>query len=104
MAVIRFWLSHRDQVASAFGQHVLIVAVSTLVAVAVGVPLALFAARRPRLSAPLVAVANVVQTVPSLAMFGFLLPVPLLCGVGSRAAIVALILCVLFPLVRTTLA
>jgi osmoprotectant transport system permease protein len=104
MAVIRFWLSHRDQVASAFGQHVLIVAVATLVAVALGVPLAVFAARRPRLSAPLVAVANVVQTVPSLAMFGFLLPVPLLGGVGARAAIVVLILYGLLPILRTTIA
>jgi osmoprotectant transport system permease protein len=104
MAVIRFWLSHRDQMASAFGQHVLIVAVSTLVAVALGVPLAVFAARRPRLSAPLVAVANVVQTVPSLAMFGFLLPVPLLGGVGARAAIVVLILYGLLPILRTTIA
>jgi osmoprotectant transport system permease protein len=104
MAVIRFWLSHRGQVASAFGQHVLIVAVSTLVAVAVGVPLGVFAARRPRLSAPLVGVANVVQTVPSLAMFGFLLPVPLLGGVGARAAIVVLILYGLLPILRTTIA
>jgi osmoprotectant transport system permease protein len=104
MAVIRFWLTHRGQLASAFGQHVLIVAVSTLVAVAVGVPLGIFAARRPRLSAPLVAVANIVQTVPSLAMFGFLLPVPLLGGVGARAAIVVLILYGLLPILRTTIA
>src|SRR5580698_5503074 len=104
MTVIRFWLTHRGQLASAFGQHVVIVAVSTLVAVAVGVPLAVFAARRPRLSAPLVAVANVVQTVPSLALFGFLLPVPLLGGVGARAAIVVLILYGLLPIVRTTIA
>src|SRR3984957_16303507 len=104
MAVIRFWLTHRGQLASAFGQHVLIVAVSTLVAVAVGVPLAIFAARRPRLSAPLVAIANVVQTVPSLAMFGFLLPVPLLGGVGTRAAIVVLMLYGLLPILRTTIA
>jgi osmoprotectant transport system permease protein len=104
MAVIRFWLTHRAQFASAFGQHVLIVAVSTLVAVAVGVPLGVFAARRPRLSAPLVGVANIVQTVPSLAMFGFLLPVPFLGGVGARAAIVVLILYGLLPILRTTIA
>jgi osmoprotectant transport system permease protein len=104
MAVIRFWLTHRAQLASAFGQHVVIVAVSTLVAVAVGVPLGVFAARRPRLSAPLVGVANVVQTVPSLAMFGFLLPVPFLGGVGARAAIVVLILYGLLPILRTTIA
>ncbi len=104
MAVIRFWLAHRSELASAFGQHVLLVAVSTLVAVALGVPLGVFAARRPRLSAPLVGLANVVQTVPSLAMFGFLLPVPLLGGVGARAAIVVLILYGLLPIVRTTIA
>ena len=58
----------------------------------IGVPLGILAARRPRLGAPLVAAANVVQTVPSLAMFGFLLPVPLIGGVGARAALVVLIL------------
>ena len=104
MAVIRFWLAHRPELASALGQHVLLVAISTLVAVALGVPLGVFAARRPRLSAPLVAMANIVQTVPSLAMFGFLLPVPLLGGVGARAAIVVLILYGLLPIVRTTIA
>jgi osmoprotectant transport system permease protein len=68
------------------------------------VPLGIFAARRPRLSAPLVALANLVQTVPSLAMFGFLLPLPLLGGVGPRAAVVVLILYGLLPIVRTTIA
>ena len=70
----------------------LLVCVSTFVAVAIGVPLGVFAARRPRLAAPLMAVASVVQTIPSLAMFGFLLPVPLVGGVGARAALVVLIL------------
>ena len=51
-----------------------LVAVSTLAAVAIGIPLGIFAARRPRLSAPVVGLANIVQTIPSLAMFGFLLP------------------------------
>ncbi len=104
MGVIRFWLTHRTELASALGQHVLLVAVSTLAAVALGVPLGVFAARRPRLSAPLVGMANIVQTVPSLAMFGFLLPVPFLGGVGARAAIVVLILYGLLPIVRTTIA
>ncbi len=104
MTVLRFWLSHRTELAALLGQHVLLVMVSTLVAVAVGVPLAIFAARRPRLAAPLVGLANIVQTIPSLAMFGFLLPVPLLGGVGARAAIVVLILYGLLPIVRTTIA
>jgi osmoprotectant transport system permease protein len=99
-----FWASHRAELAVLLGQHVLLVAVSTAAAVALGVPLGIAAARRPRLAAPLVAVANIVQTVPSLAMFGFLLPVPLLGGVGARAAIVVLILYGLLPIVRTTIA
>ncbi len=69
-----FWLSHRVELAGLLAQHVMLVAVSTLAAVALGVPLGIFAARRPRLSAPVVGFANLVQTVPSLAMFGFLLP------------------------------
>jgi osmoprotectant transport system permease protein len=104
MAILSFWLSHRQELLTLLGQHVLLVAVSTLIAVALGVPLGIFAARRPRLSAPLVAIANIVQTVPSLAMFGFLLPVPFLGGVGARAAIVVLILYGLLPIVRTTMA
>src|SRR5262245_37910471 len=104
MAVVRFWLSHRQELLALLSQHVLIVAISTTIAVAIGVPLGIAAARRPRLSAPLVGLANVVQTVPSLAMFGFLLPVPFLGGVGARAAIVVLILYGLLPIVRTTIA
>ena len=102
--LIHFWLSHRAETLALLGQHVLLVAISTLVAIAVGVPLGIFAARRPRLASPIVGVANIVQTIPSLAMFGFLLPVPFIGGVGARAAIVVLILYGLLPIVRTTIA
>src|SRR5215470_10686907 len=102
-ALVRFLVSHHAEFAGLLAQHVLLVAVSTTVAVAVGVPLGIFAARRPRLSAPIVGLANIVQTIPSLAMFGFLLPVPLIGGVGARAAIVVLILYGLLPIVRTTI-
>jgi osmoprotectant transport system permease protein len=98
-----FWSSHRIELAGLLAQHVLLVAASTAIAVAIGVPLGIFASRRPRLSAPIVGVANIVQTIPSLAMFGFLLPVPLVGGVGARAAIVVLILYGLLPIVRTTI-
>lgn len=104
MTVLRFWLSHRPETLSLLGQHVLLVASSTLAAILVGVPAGIFAARRPRLASPVVAAANIVQTIPSLAMFGFLLPVPLVGGVGARAAIVVLILYGLLPIVRTTIA
>jgi len=99
-----FWLSHRAELASLFGQHVLLVAASTFVAVLIGVPLGIFSARRPRLASPLMAAASIVQTIPSLAMFGFLLPVPFIGGVGARAALVVLTLYGLLPIVRTTIA
>jgi osmoprotectant transport system substrate-binding protein/osmoprotectant transport system permease protein len=98
-----FWSSHQTELIALLAQHVTLVAVSTLAAVLIGIPLGIFAARRPRLSAPIVGLANVVQTIPSLAMFGFLLPVPLIGGVGARAAIVVLILYGLLPIVRTTI-
>src|SRR5438093_412239 len=102
--VVRFWSTHRHELVTLLAQHLLLVAASTLVAVAIGVPIGIFAARRPRLAAPLIAMANVVQTIPSLAMFGFLLPVPLVGGVGPRAALVVLILYGLLPILRTTIA
>src|SRR5262249_54524798 len=99
-----FWSAHRAELMTLLGQHIGLVFASTLIAVLVAVPLGIFASRRPRLATPLTAVANIVQTVPSLAMFGFLLPVPLVGGVGARAALVVLILYGLLPIVRTTIA
>ena len=103
MTLVRFWLTHQQELATLVAEHILLVAVSTGIAVAIGVPLAIFATRRPRLAAPLVGIANVVQTVPSLAMFGFLLPVPLIGGVGARAALVVLVLYGLLPIIRSTI-
>jgi osmoprotectant transport system permease protein len=103
MSVLRFWIEHRQEVATLLAQHVFLVAVSTTIAALIGVPLGIFASRRPRLAAPFVAIANIAQTVPSLAMFGFLLPVPLIGGVGARAALAVLILYGLLPIVRSTI-
>src|SRR5688572_26985960 len=103
MSVVRYWLTHQQELATLVAEHILLVAISTTIAVAIGVPLAIFATRRPRLAAPLVGVANIVQTVPSLAMFGFLLPVPLIGGVGARAALAVLVLYGLLPIVRSTI-
>lgn len=102
-SVVAFWLAHRAEVAGLLGQHILLVVASTVAAAAIGVPLGVFASRRPRLASPLMAIASIVQTVPSLAMFGFLLPVPLVGGVGARAALVVLILYGVLPIVRTTI-
>src|SRR5262249_61461521 len=67
-----------------------------------GVPPGIFLAPRPRLARPVLGFANVVQTIPSLALFGFLIPLPLLGGVGARTAIVALVVYALLPILRNT--
>ena len=100
--LIAFWRAHAQEVTALLAQHVALVTASTLVAVAAGVPLGILSARNPRVGAPLAALANVVQTVPSLALFGFLLPLPLVGGIGARTAVTALILYALLPVIRTT--
>jgi osmoprotectant transport system permease protein len=102
-ALVHFWLAHARELATFVGEHILLVVISTTIAVGIGLPLAIFATRRPRLASPLLAIANIVQTIPSLAMFGFLLPVPLIGGVGARAALVVLVLYGLLPIVRSTM-
>ncbi|MEO7271519.1 MAG: ABC transporter permease/substrate-binding protein [Vicinamibacterales bacterium] len=104
MRVLEFWRSHAGELVSLLGQHVFLVAVSTLAAVVLGVPIGLLAAKRPRLGAPVVWLANVAQTIPSLAMFGFLLPLPWVGGLGARVAITVLVLYALLPIIRTTMA
>ncbi len=104
MRVLSFLAAHRAEFLGLLGQHLFLVAVSTGVAVAVGVPLGVLAARRPRVGAPLVWIVNAAQTIPSLAMFGFLLPLPFIGGLGARVAITVLIVYALLPIVRTTVA
>ena len=102
MSLINFLASHRQEFVHLLAQHILLVGVSTLVAIAIGIPVGILAARRPRVGAPVVWVANVVQTIPSLAMFGFLLPLPFVGGLGARVAIFVLVLYALLPIIRTT--
>jgi osmoprotectant transport system permease protein len=104
MTLMRFLGAHRAEFVGLLLQHILLVGASTAAAIAIGVPVGVLAARRPRLGAPIVWFANVVQTIPSLAMFGFLLPLPLVGGLGARVAILVLILYALLPIVRTTVA
>jgi osmoprotectant transport system permease protein len=84
------------------GEHVILVAISMLVAIAIGIPLGIFITRRPRLAPPILGIANALQTIPSLAIFGFLISVPFFGGIGKNPAIVALILYALLPLIRNT--
>ena len=79
-------------------------AIAMLIAVAIGVPLGILVARRPWLSKPILGGANIAETIPSLALFGFLLPVPWLGDRAARLAIAALALYALLPIIRNTAA
>lgn len=85
------------------GEHFVLVLVSMAIAVALGLPAGILLTRRPSLRPALLGFANVMQTIPSLALFGFLIPIPLIGGIGKRTAIVALVLYALLPILRNTL-
>ena len=101
-ALLAFFASHRAELMVRLGEHILLVAVSTLIAAAIGIPLGILAARKPKLAGPLIGLANLAQTIPSLALFGFLIPLPFIGGIGTRTALVALTLYGVLPIVRTT--
>lgn len=90
------------EIARATGEHLAIVAVSVLVASAIGIPLGIACVRHQRWGRVVLRLVDIVQTIPSLALFGFLIPLPFLGGIGMRTAIVALILYSLLPIVRNT--
>jgi ABC-type proline/glycine betaine transport system permease subunit len=98
----QFITSHRAEVLAATREHLVLVLISMAIAVAIGVPLGLMIVSRPRFRAAALAVASVLQTIPSLALFGFLIPLPFLGGIGARTAIVALVLYALLPILRNT--
>lgn len=90
------------EVASETATHLLLVGVSVGIATAIGVPLGIFLTRRPAWSRLVLGLVSVVQTIPSLALFGFLIPAPVIGGIGTRTALVALTLYALLPVVRNT--
>ena len=85
------------------GQHVKLVAIAITVAVAIGVPTGILLTRYRAWRGPVLGVANVMQTIPSLALFGFLIPLPFIGGIGSRTALVALVVYSLLPIIRNTI-
>jgi osmoprotectant transport system permease protein len=104
MALIEFWRTHAAELIGMLTRHVVLVSIALAAAIAAGVPLGILTARRPRIGRPLVAIASIVQAIPSLALFGFLLPLPFIGGVGARTALVALILYGILPILQTTAA
>lgn len=102
MELIRFFLERRGEVLSLSGQHLVLVVASTMIAALIAVPLGVVATRRALLGRWILGLTNVVQTIPSLALIGFLIPLPILGGIGRRTAMVVLVFYALLPIVRNT--
>ena len=102
MRFLEFMWTDRAEVLQLTSEHLILVAISTLLAIIIGVPVGLAIIRKPRWKGPVLTFANIVQTIPSLALFGFLIPIPFLGGIGARTAIVALLLYALLPIIRST--
>jgi osmoprotectant transport system permease protein len=104
---MNFWTfisQNRLEIADLSLEHLWMVGISTLLALAIGIPLGILISRRPILRKPVIAAANIIQTIPSLALFGFLLPAPWIGSRATRLAILALMLYALLPLIRNTYA
>jgi osmoprotectant transport system permease protein len=102
---VSFWhflIQNRRQVLDLTGEHLWLVGWSILLAVAIGIPLGILVTRVPRLNKLVLGSANIIQTIPSLALFGFLLPAPWIGERADRLAILALMLYALLPLIRNT--
>ncbi|HEY0702186.1 MAG TPA: ABC transporter permease [Candidatus Acidoferrales bacterium] len=104
MTFLQFFARHSREILQGTLEHVWLVAIAMLLAVLVGVPLGIIVAKRPWLSKPILGGANIAETIPSLALFGFLLPVPWLGARSDRLAIAALALYALLPIIRNTAA
>ena len=95
-------IEHQSEILSATLEHVELVLIAMTAAILIGVPLGMLIVRRAKLRALALGVAGIFQTIPSLALFGFLIPIPFIGGIGQRTAIVALTLYALLPILRNT--
>src|SRR6202451_922755 len=102
MKLIEFFLRNGSQIAQLTIEPLWLVAATMVLATAIGVPLGILVTRKPWLSKPILGGANIAETIPSLALFGFLLPVPWLGARADRLVITALMLYALLPIIRNT--
>ena len=102
MSFLEFVASRWSEILTLTLEHVVLVVISIVAGVLIAVPLGLAITRIPALSRPVLGFAGVIQTVPSLALFGLLIPLPFIGGIGSRTAIIALVLYALLPILRNT--
>ena len=104
MEFIEFFISHRNEVLQLTAEHLVLVGLSTSGAVLIGIPLGVGLARNPRWRSPVLGFVNVIQTIPSLALFAILIPLPVIGGIGAGTALIALVLYSLLPVVSNTVA
>jgi osmoprotectant transport system permease protein len=97
-----FFLEHRAEILEATATHLTLVVIAMAFAIAIGVPLGMLIVHRPAVRNLALGLASIFQTIPSLALFGFLIPIPFIGGIGRRTAIVALVLYALLPILRNT--
>jgi len=97
-----FLIRYSEEILRRSGEHLFLVAIAITIATTVGIPLGILITRKPQLSSGILGVANILQTVPSLALFGFLISVPIIGGIGAVPAIFALTLYALLPIIRNT--
>lgn len=97
-----FLVKYAPEILQETGTHLLLVGVSIGIATLVGIPLGILITRQAHLRKPILGIANILQTVPSLALFGFLISVPLIGGIGAKTAIIALTVYSLLPIIRNT--
>src|SRR5271155_5732350 len=102
MNAYTFFATHRAEIFSTTLEHLELVLISMAIAVALAIPLGIFIVQRPALRTVALGIASVFQTIPSLALFGFLIPIPFIGGIGKRTAVVALVLYALLPILRNT--
>jgi len=100
--MLDFFYKNRGQILSLSVEHLWLVGTAIAIAVLIGVPLGIVVSRTPWLRKPVLGGTNILQTIPNLALFGFLLPTPWLGERAERLAIVALVLYALLPIVRNT--
>lgn len=102
MTFWQFLQNNWTELATLIREHLVLVFISIVTAVLIGVPTGILLTRYRRLRGPVLGIANVMQTIPSLALFGFLIPLPFIGGIGTRTALVALVLYSLLPIIRNT--
>lgn len=102
MSLPDFFAAHKREVLTLTAEHLWLVGISMLLAIAIGVPLGILLSRRPGWRSIVLGSSNIMQTIPSLALFGLLLPVPWLGSRADRLAILALTMYALLPVIRNT--